>query len=248
MGGVLLNPRTGKPELPEQLREGFGKPEGAGPGVVHTWINPEVTIPPHIQASLDRASELKGIYDIRCGMQAWEEAIYAPPQDGAAISATTTETIMVPNFIWPNAGPHALYVGKRFAYKLYGRVSTVITTPGTMIFRLRWGGVAGTTMVTSKSLLPDTAAAYTNVAGYVQFDVHVRAIGTSGSVFVMGQSIMANTLGSAASMRQGVWPDVPAAVTIDTTAAQALSPTLQFSVATAGTAWTTHIATLEALN
>lgn len=247
MRGVLLD-KNGRPELPEHLREGFGRPEGAGPGLIYQWINPDIEVPEHIAANLRRASELKGIHDIRNGMQAWEESLYSPPADGAAISATTTETIMIPNFIWPNAGPHAWYVGKRVKYTLYGRVSTVITTPGTITYRLRWGGVAGTTLVTSKAITPDTAAAYTNVAGYVQFDLQCRAIGTAGSIFVMGQHILANSLGTAAAMRQQVWPDAPAAVAFDSTAANALTPTINFSVATAGTAWTTHIATLESIN
>lgn len=245
MRGVLLDPSTGRPEKPEHLRDGFGRPEGAGPGIIYSWVNPDVMVPEHIRDNLMKASAFP---EVRAGMQAWEESLYAPPADGAAISATTTETIMIPNFTFPNAGPHAWYVGKRVKYTLYGRVSTVITTPGTITYRLRWGGVAGTTLVTSKAITPDTAAAYTNVAGYVQFDMQCRAIGTAGSIFVMGQHILANSLGTAAAMRQQVWPDAPAAVAFDTTAANALSPTIAFSVATAGTAWTTHIATLESLN
>jgi hypothetical protein len=248
MSGVLLNPRTGKPEPPESLREGFGKPEGAGPGVIYNWVNPNVSIPPHVQASLDRASQLKGIHDIRNGMQSWEEVIYnAAAVDGAAITNTTTETIMVPNFTWPNAGPHAWYVGKQARYLIWGRGSSVVTTPGTFTFRLRWGGVAGTTLVTSKAQALKTTVS-TNVACLVVFDVVCRAIGTAGSFFVMGYCQLGNTLGGAADAAAQVWPDVPAAVTADTTAANALTPTFNSSVATATTAWTSHIARIEALN
>jgi hypothetical protein len=47
----------------------------------------------------------------------------------------------------------------------------------------------------------------------------------------------------------GVVPvSAPAAVSIDTTIAKALSPTVQFSVATATTQLVNHIAILESLN
>jgi hypothetical protein len=247
MSGVLLDPRTGKPEPPECFRDGFGKPDGAGPGLIHQWVNPDIDIPDHIKASLDRAAELKGIYDIRNGGQFWEEVVYAPPVDGAAVTNSTTETIMVPNFTWPNAGPQAWYVGKRVRYTLWGRVSTVVTTPGTITFKLRWGGVAGTTLVTSKAQRPKTTVS-TNMAGVVVFEVHCRAIGTAGSLFTMGLSDLANTIGDAASIGERMWPDAAAAVAADLTSANALTPTITFSVLTATTSWTTHIGTIEALN
>jgi hypothetical protein len=247
MNGVLLNPQTGRPEKPEHLRDGFGRPDGAGPGLIHSWVNPAVEVPERIQALLDRASELKGIHDIRNGMQSWEETLYSPPADGAAVTNTTTETIMVPNFTWPNAGPHQWYVGKRVRYTLWGRVSTVVTTPGTETFRLRWGGVAGTLLVTSKAQRP-AVTVQTNKAGIVSFDLQCRAIGSAGSLFVMGVADLSNTIGDAAAIGERMWPDAPAAVAIDTTAASALSPTIQFSVLTATTSWTTHVATIEALN
>jgi hypothetical protein len=51
------------------------------------------------------------------------------------------------------------------------------------------------------------------------------------------------------NLDMGILPvSAPAAVTIDTTIAKALSPTFQSSVATATTAMTNHIAILESLN
>lgn len=245
MNGVLLNKRTGRPEKPEHLRDGFGRPEGARAGLVHQWINPELEVPTHIMDNLRRAAE--DVHDVRAGMQGWEEVVYGLTTDGAAITNTVTETIMLPNFIWPNAGPQALYVGKQILITLWGRVSTVVTTPGTITFRLRWGGVAGTLIVTSKAQRPKTTVS-TNMASRVIFEMTCRAIGSAGSVFSMGKCDLSNTIADAAAPGEETWPDAPTPTTIDTTAASALSPTIQFSVATATTAWTTHLARFEAMN
>lgn len=246
MRGVLLDPNTGRPERPESLRDGFGRPAGAGPATLFEWVNPALErAPKSVLQNLRKAAI--DPHDVRAGMQGWEEIAYGLTVDGAAITNTTTETIMVPNFTYPNAGPQALYVGKQLRYTLWGRVSTVVTTPGTITFRLRWGGVAGTVLVASKAQRPKVTVS-TNMAGLVVFDVTVRAIGSAGSAFAMGLSDLANIIGDAASIGERMWPDAAAAVTIDTTAATALSPTINFSVATATTSWTTHLARLEALN
>lgn len=245
MRGVLLNKRTGRPELPEHRRFGYGRPEGARAGLVHQFINPEIDIPPHVMENLKRAAD--DVHDVRAGMQGWEEVVYGITADGTAVTNTTTETIMVPNFIWPNAGPQALYVGKQIRIRLWGRVSTVVTTPGTETFRLRWGGVAGTILVASKAQRPKVTVS-TNMAARVEFYGTCRAVGPTGSAFFMGKCDLSNTIGDAQAAQEETWPDAPAAVTIDTTAANALSPTIQFSVATATTSWTTHICHFEALN
>lgn len=253
MRGVLLSSRTGRPEAPEHLRHGFGKPEGAGPAVLFDWVNPEVDVerelalaPAHVLESLCKAA-VDPHNSPRMSGSTWEETVSSLTIDGTQILNTVTETIMVPNFVWPNSGPQALYVGKQVKWTMYGRVSTVVTTPGTIIFRMRWGGVAGTLLVTSKAQRPKITVS-TNMAGWLQMEMTCRSIGATGSVFAMGQCSLANTIGDAAAAGEIVWPDAPAAVTIDTTAASALTPTIQFSVATATTAWTTHLARLESLN
>lgn len=183
--------------------------------------------------------------------QGWEECIYRVSADGAQVSATVTETIMVPD-ITLNA--NYLTVGKTLKYTVYFDWSTVITTPGTMTLRLRWGGVAGVILAASGAFAPDPTAASTTVSGMVEFLLTGRAEGTSGSAFCMGNMLLSDFDDATTTSIIGnlnmvlIPPSAPAAVTIDTTIAKALSPTVQFSVATAGTQFRAHLATLEALN
>lgn len=255
MLGVLLD-RNGRPEAPEHLRYGFGKPEGARADVVGEWWHPDLdverelaTAPEYILANLRKAA-IDPHNSPRASGATWMETVNSAPADGAAVTGVSTETIMVPNFVWPNSGPQALYVGKQVKWTLWGRISNAVTTPGTVIFRERWGGVAGTLLVTSKTIQP-VIIVQTNVAGWLTMEMTCRSIGATGSVFAMGMSFLSNqgavvSPSTSTPIPPTVWPDAPAAVTIDTTAASALTPTIQFSVTTA--AWTTHLARLESLN
>jgi hypothetical protein len=269
MGAVLLDP---KPDYLKRDNSGAvilgpdGRPEFEGPfadrppelagmaRTLHSWQNPASdlereahALPPHIRENLERAKMLSGPAEPRMAA-GWQSSISRISADGAQVLNSTSEAIMVPDYSLPASW---VYGGKQLKYVLWGRVSTVVTTPGTIIFRLRFGGLAGTLLVTSKSQRPKTTVS-TNMAAYVEMLVTFRRPGnaqTSGVAIAMGSCIMGNTIGDAAAAGEAVWPDAPAEVTsgLNTDAGGALTPTVQFSVATATTAWTTHMARLEDL-
>lgn len=172
--------------------------------------------------------------------------------DGAQVLNTTTETIMCPDFTF--AGD-ALKRGNVLKYSLFFDISTVITTPGTITFRLRWGGVGGTALCTSGAYAPDPTAASSNLSGMIEYLIVVRSDGTAGSMFAMGHMVVGDFDDASATALKGnldmrmIPTSAPAAVgSLDTTTAKALSPTVQFSVSTATTQLTNHIALLESLN
>jgi hypothetical protein len=172
--------------------------------------------------------------------------------DGAQVLNTTTETIMVPDFTFQ---ADYFEVGDAFKYTLLFDWSTVITTPGTHTFRLRYGGVGGTSMAASGAFAPDPTAAGTTLSLALEYWFVCRSIGSAGSFFTMGRftpndhdDASATTLKGNLDM-QMIPPSAPAAVgSLDTTASKAISPTYQSSVATATTQVTNHIAILESLN
>lgn len=171
--------------------------------------------------------------------------------DGTQVIASTSETIMCPDFTF---AADYLEVGDVLKYTLWFDFSTVITTPGTMTFRLRWGGVGGVSLAASGAYAPDPTAANTVVSGKVEWVMVCRGTGAVGSAFVMGNADLgdyddASAATLAANLSMNMIPSTtPAAVAIDTTTAKALSPTVQFSVTTATTQLTNHIALLESLN
>lgn len=262
MRGVLLG-ADGRPEQ-GQLLAATGVPidiqgnidrgwrirgwnDGVGQGV---WdaLN---RAPQHVADMLERARQDTGPFGYRASMQSWEELVYATIADGTQVLNTTTETIMVPDFTLP-AG--YLYPGRALKYTIIGNVSTVITTPGTVTFALRYGGVGGTALATSGAFAPDPTAASTTVTHMVEWYFVCRAVGTSAASFTVGRiewndydDASATTIVGNLNMRLAP-ASAPAAVNINTTTANALSPTFKSSVATATTQFTAHIAFLEALS
>jgi hypothetical protein len=204
-------------------------------------------IPPHIAASLSRARELAGPFEPRAA-KGWQATLSRISQDGAQVLNTASEALMVPDY---TIAPNFLDGGKQLKWVCWGRVSTVVTTPGTITFRTRFGGLAGTQIMASKAQRPKTTVS-TNMAAQVEMLTMFREPGnaqSSGTAIGMGTCVLGNTIGDATAAGEAVWPDAPAEVTasLNTDAGGALSPTIQFSVATATTAWTTHIARLEDL-
>ena len=165
--------------------------------------------------------------------------------DGAQILNTTSETIICPDFTFA-ASDNRIYPGAAFSIRAWFDVSNVVTTPGTLTMRLRWGGVAGTILCATSAIALSTTAR-SNYSGSLDIDLIVRTIGSAGSMFTMGRCFLNDVPVGADSAPQSLYTlgsagaNVPAVVSsLDTTTAKALSLTAQFSVPTATTQLTCH--------
>src|SRR5262245_7922711 len=172
--------------------------------------------------------------------------------DGAQILNTTTETIMCPDYAFSVNDPR-IYQGAMFNIRSWFEVSNVVTTPGNLTIRVRWGGVAGTVLA-STGAVTLSSTARTSYSGSVDIDLVVRSIGSSGSIFCQGRCFLNDVPVAADSAPQGIYTmgsagaNVPAVVSgINfTTGTQSISLTAQFSVSTATTQLTNHIRVLKA--
>lgn len=173
--------------------------------------------------------------------------------DGTDVNTSTAETIMCPDFTF---AADYMEIGDAFKYTLLFDWATVITTPGTVTFRLKWGGVGGTALATSGAYAPDPTAAGTTISGIVEYWAVCRAVGTNAaSFFCMGKMTLQDYDDASAATLKGnldmsmIPVSAPAVVgSLDTTIAKALSPTVQFSISQAGNRLINHIAILESLN
>ena len=144
---------------------------------------------------------------------------------GTQVSNTTSETILCPDFTF---AADYFEVGDAFKYMVMFEQSSVITTPGTQTYRLRYGGVAGTAMVTSGAFAPDPTAAATSLSMMLEFWFVCRSVGSAGSFMTMGRytpndhdDASATTLKGNLDM-QMMPTSAPAAVgSLDTTSAKA---------------------------
>lgn len=224
------------------------------PGVLYATHGAEfddVKIPDHIKRNLDRAKEVEGPFEPRNSIQTWEETLTCPIQDGTAVTAAATESIMTPAIFTLPA--NYLYPGRMLKWTLFGRQSTAITTPGTITFKLSYSatGLGAVTMATSGSFAPDPTAAATNLTFMVEWWTVCRSSGTAGTGMSVGRiewsdydDASASTIVGNLNMRMAP-TSAPATAAIDTTVARSLNPTYTSSVGTAS--MQTHMATLEAL-
>ncbi len=185
------------------------------------------------------------------GAQGWEELIDTIVADGTAISDSSAEAIVCPDF---NIPAYYMAPGRVIRITAWGVMSNVVTTPGTLIFRVRWGGVAGTVLVASGAQGLDTTAR-TNSMWYATVNVVCRTAGATGT-FMSGGMFFGNVLSTTAAnllpallgSAGAPLASANAAVTVDTTAAKLLSVTAKFSVATSPTNLTCQGRLLEILN
>jgi hypothetical protein len=177
-------------------------------------------------------------------VQSWEEVISIMVADGPTLTAAS-EALLVPDVVIP---ANYMYPGRMLRGHLWGKASAVITTPGTLQFRVRWGGLAGTLLLDSGAMNQRAASASTNESWSCWFEIVCRSAGSSGTFMSYGEAIRRNKEDAAAV---NALPDTlpvsgNAVVAVDTTTAKNLSFTATPSLTTASI--TCQGYTLEATN
>jgi hypothetical protein len=174
--------------------------------------------------------------------QYWSEGLTWSTSDGTAVASTAAETIAVPNVTIP---ANYMQDGRTICITAYGKLSTTGTP--TMIFALRWGGVAGTLLATTEAIT--TASGSANTMWSVKIYVTTRTNGATGSLFATGNATVNLTSSTNTSQAFGVSGfDAPAAVTVDLTADTALSFTATWSASSASNTLTTNQYYIESIN
>lgn len=185
------------------------------------------------------------------GSYNYVETLDAIIADGTQISNSTTETIVCPDF---NIPAYYMAPGRTFLIWASGVMSNVVTTPGTLIMRVRWGGVAGTVLLASGAQGLDTTARTNSLWALLAW-VTCRTAGATGSFLSSGiffgnvlSSAAANLLPALLGSAGAPLASGNTAVTVDTTTAKLLSVTAQFSVSTSPTNLTAQSRNLIVIN
>lgn len=182
--------------------------------------------------------------------QSWSENVAWATADGTAIANSTTETIIFPNVTLP---ANYMADGRLLRVTAYGKHSTTGTP--TLTFRLRWGGVAGTTLAASGAMV--TGSAVSNAMWSIELLIQTRSNGASGTLLAVGKARLGedatSTVGSATNagaedFMGSAGVATPAAVTVDLTADTALALTAQWGTASASNTLTGIVYSLESLN
>lgn len=164
--------------------------------------------------------------------QTFNEALVARIASATIVSNTTVETVIVPDFVIP-AG--YMYQGRWLRGRIRGGCSNVVTTPGTITFRIRIGPTTlSTVSVNASPAIVLDPVAHTTASFVLNFDLVCQGAGTTGALQVMGDVELGNVNPTAANLIPYNIPQSNAGPTtsIDTTVQNLLSVSAQFSVAT----------------
>jgi hypothetical protein len=257
--GVLLDPVSGRPEgAPVTVKE--------CERVQRMWTSSRFRrtaldreqarwegrreLPEAVLRHLEMARAEAGPGERRGSLNTWSETLFSSTATETALTAAAEAVV------FPSSANMGLYGGVAGGYlaphrtlhlRVGGQASSA-ATPGTFLWGLRWGGIAGTVLVKSNGAgATGTAvtgtASLTNVFWRAEWYLTCRLDGTAGSIIATG--ILESEL--IPTKFAVTFPlTAPAAVTVDTTVFKDLAFTYQPSLTTASFAGMQY--TLESMN
>jgi hypothetical protein len=186
-------------------------------------------------------------------MSGYESLLTMAQGDGTALTNSTSETSLIPavNKIFLPSG-YLNTVGKVLYIRASGRISNIVTTPGTLTLKFKLGATANIAVATSQAIQLN-AVAKTNVTWYLELYMLLRSIGasTSATLFPQGVFTSESVVGSAVPASGGAgsapWQaSAPAVGTgFDSSIANQIDFTGTFSIANAGNSIQLHTFSLE---
>lgn len=187
------------------------------------------------------------------GSSIYRQPLITMQADGAAVGNTTTPTSLLlgqGKFTMPANTIDV--IGKVFKVTAAGRVSNIVTTPGTLTLDLRLGAV----IAANGGAMALNIVAKTNVPWYLEWYLTARSVGSSTVATLMHQgkwyseSVIGAALPSAGGCGVHLLPNATPAVGtgFDSTAAQQIDLFATWSIANAGNTITCHQFMVELVN
>lgn len=189
--------------------------------------------------------------------QYWNETLSWATASATAIATSTTETILFPNVTIP---ANFMQDGRSLrlrAFFAYGTTSTP-----TLVFTVRWGGVAGTVIAKTAANVMTSGVgggASMTATGNLDIIIQTRSNGATGTLMTNGiVDYFTSTLGTAGTVTNygmtmpivsgSTGGTTPVAVTADLTADTALSLTATWGTSNSANSIQGLNYTIEALN
>jgi hypothetical protein len=186
----------------------------------------------------------------------WVEVLAEAQADGTALSNTLTATSLLPPHARATLFPRQLrFVGQQLRVTAAGRISTVVTTPGTLTLDFRLGPT-GNIIAWNGGAMALNVVAKTNVTWSLSLLLTVRAVGNGTSANLIGvgefksEAVIGSPLPSAGGSGLLLLPaSAPAVGTgFDSTVSMVGDLFGTWSVANASNSIQLHQYTLESLN
>lgn len=118
--------------------------------------------------------------------QTWQEVVQAKVADSTAHANSTTATSILHASNRLTLPANFFEVGRQVRILAAGRISNVVTTPGTLTLDFRLGPTSAIAAVSSGAMQLSTTA-HTNVAWWLEALITCRVIGNSTTANLFGQ-------------------------------------------------------------
>lgn len=115
--------------------------------------------------------------------QQWQELLVSAPVAGTAITAASASSLLPAQSVY-TLPPSYFKLGSQLHIHATGVITSIITTPGTARFDVRFGSV---TVFDGLAVLLDTVAAHTNSGWVLDIWLTCRAIGNGVNSNLIGQ-------------------------------------------------------------
>lgn len=186
--------------------------------------------------------------------QGFQTRLITAQADGTALTNTITATSIIPLSAIYTLPNNFFYIGKQILISAAGRISTVVTAPGTLTFSIRIG--TGPVIVATSDALALNIVAKVNVTWSLDWLLTCRAIGggTAANLFPTGIWRSEAVIGAAlpAAGGNGVMHLVASAPAVgtgfDSTAAQKVDFFATWSTASASNSIQLHQYALDDIN
>jgi len=183
-------------------------------------------------------------------LQTWQETLVTAQVNGTALTAAARASCIPAAAKFTLPANYFSQIGKALRIKASGRITSVVTTPGTARFDVAFGS---NVVADGLAILLDSVAGHTDVGWSLEFLLTCRAIGATANLMQSGIWVCEDILGVPASAPKGVltallpWNAAPAVgANFDSTASQVVD--LFFTQTAATGSLQVHQYSLESLN
>lgn len=188
--------------------------------------------------------------------QTWMETLIAQTVDGAALANTVTATSIIHASARYTLPSNYFSEGKTLRITAQGRISTVVTSPGTLTLDVRLGTIASPIVVFNGAAMNLNVNAQTNATWLFEALLTCRAIGagTAANLMGIGHFTSRAIIGAVAVAAGGVTvtplPDTAPAVGtgFDSTITNVIDLFGKWSTANAANSIQVHNYTVESMN
>lgn len=189
-------------------------------------------------------------------LQTWQETLVNSQVDGTALNTSTSATSVIPPAARCTLPPSFMAVGKLLRVKFAGRLSNIVTTPGTLTLDVRMGPTSNI-VVFNGGAMQLSSTAHTNVPIVGEIMLTCRSIGNGTVATLMGQgwalsqalsltAVADSTTTPAHLLIPNTAPTVGTG--FDSTVAMVVDFFATFSVSNAANSLQIHQYSVEALN